>query len=296
MSAMPRNKPVPNKREILWVNGGRTCYWCGISTRLANGHGWDVATADHIIPEYKGGTRADSNLVSACSLRNNRRNYEGQVGLPDGSLLGRYPLQKEFKDRLFMFNHRRIAVIKKGEFVFVLQFEPEEIDTFVKRYNPAQDDHAFLAGRRIAAGEDYGRNNLKNIMTWKSPRRVALLDKNTDDHISDALKSAAGPNTPKNAVTTLIALHGVGIPMASAILTALNPEQYTVLDYHALASLGFSNWPDTVAFYVQYLEACRGLAAGCGVSLRNLDRALYQRDKEKEQKARKRRCTPRSQG
>jgi hypothetical protein len=78
------------------------------------------------------------------------------------------------------------------------------------------------------------------------------------------------------AVAVLTALHGVGIPMASAILTAINPERYTVLDFRALESLGITNWPENVAFYVFYLEACRELAAKHGKSLRTLDRALWQ--------------------
>ena len=82
------------------------------------------------------------------------------------------------------------------------------------------------------------------------------------------------------AVAVLTALRGVGIPMASAILTAINPERYTVLDFRALESLGIKNWRDSFAFYVTYLEACRELAARHGKSLRTLDRALWQWSKE----------------
>ena len=179
---------------------------------------------------------------------------------------------------------------------FTLQFAPSEIDALAERYGASQDDDALLAGKRIASGEDYSRDNLKVIVDWKSPRREALIDDNKDDHIEIALKFAAAPSTPEAmAVAVLTALHGVGIPMASAILTAINPDRYTVLDFRALESLGVMNWPDTVEFYVHYLEACRELAAKHGKSLRNLDRALWQWSWERSQEARQDRISDTSQ-
>lgn len=159
---------------------------------------------------------------------------------------------------------------------FVLQFDPLEIDALAERYGTDYDDKALHAGKRIASG-DYSRDNLMVIVNWKSSRRAALLVENKDDEIGIALQFALAPATPEAmAVAVLTALRGVGIPMASAILTAINPDKYTVLDFRALESLGVENWPDTMAFYVRYLEACRELAAKHGVSLRSLDRALWQ--------------------
>jgi hypothetical protein len=107
---------------------------------------------------------------------------------------------------------------------FTLQFDPPEIDALVERYNPVQDENALHAGRRIASG-DYSRESLKVIVNWKSHRRAALIDKNKDNHIAVALQFATAATTPETmAIAVLTALHGVGIPMASAILTAIDPE------------------------------------------------------------------------
>lgn len=163
---------------------------------------------------------------------------------------------------------------------FALQFAPAEIDALAERYGAAQDDDALDAGRRIASG-DYSLENLRIIVKWKSPRPAALIEQNTQNDIAVALQFASAPTTPEAmAVAVLTALHGVGIPMASAILMAINPERYTVLDFRALGSLGITNWPDTFAFYVAYLEVCRELAAKHGRSLRTLDRALWQWSQE----------------
>jgi hypothetical protein len=100
-----RAKRQPGKRKWLWHREGEICYWCRRPTRyLKKGHAWNMATIDHILPRYKGGTRDDSNLVSACRLCNNRRDYEDHLGLLDGSLLGSYPPKK--KQRLL---HRSMA-------------------------------------------------------------------------------------------------------------------------------------------------------------------------------------------
>ena len=164
---------------------------------------------------------------------------------------------------------------------FALQFDSSEIDALAERYGYAQDNKVMDAGKRIASGENT-RENLKVIANWKSPRRAALIDTNSDHEIAIALQFAAAPITPESmAVAVLTALHGVGIPMASAILTAIDPERYTVLDFRALESLGIKKWPDSFGFYVAYLEACRELAAKHGKSLRTLDRALWQWSKER---------------
>ena len=57
--------------------------------------------------------------------------------------------------------------------------------------------------------------------------------------------------------------------------------KYTIIDYRALESLGVSEWPDTVDYYLAYLAACRELVRRYNKSLRTLDRALWQWSKER---------------
>jgi hypothetical protein len=81
-------------------------------------------------------------------------------------------------------------------------------------------------------------------------------------------------------VAVLCGLRGVEIPVASAILTAIDPERYTIIDFRALESLGVKSSWHTVDSYLAYLEQCRELARQNTVSLRELDRALWQWSKE----------------
>jgi hypothetical protein len=164
---------------------------------------------------------------------------------------------------------------------FVLQFDQSEITGLAARYGPEQDDEAFEAGSNIRDG-NYSRENLKVIVRWKSARKIAFIDDNTDVEIARALRFATDPRTSeKSAVETLDKLHGVGVPMASAILTTVHPDKYTVIDVRALEALGVTNWPnDSIDYYVSYLRRCRELAHTHRVDLRTLDRALWQWSKE----------------
>lgn len=84
--------PLPTRRELLWITEGKKCHWCGQPTRLCSEVSPDQATVEHIISRGRGGTDDPSNLASACCLCNQRRAYEDQVGLPDGKLLGVFPI------------------------------------------------------------------------------------------------------------------------------------------------------------------------------------------------------------
>lgn len=143
---------------------------------------------------------------------------------------------------------------------------------------------AFEAGESIRNG-DYSLVNLEAVVRWKSERVVHYLIANSTEKIRRALAVAASPSsTTEAAVKALLELHGVDIPVASAILATIFPERYTVLDFHALEALGHAR--HDVHFYEEYLEFCRRLAESNIVQpqrdlpgptpLRALDRALWE--------------------
>ncbi len=148
------------------------------------------------------------------------------------------------------------------------------------------ENEAFEAGRAIR--EDKAEHTLKNveaIIRWKSERTVPFLIRNSDEMIRRALAVAVSPDaTTETAVKALTELHGVDLPVASAILAAIFPERYTVLDYRALEALGHAQ--HDVRFYEEYLDFCKRLAESNIVSpqselpaptpLRTLDRALWE--------------------
>ncbi len=144
---------------------------------------------------------------------------------------------------------------------------------------------AFEAGEAIRKKGEYTLANLEAIVRWKSERVVHYLIGNSNEKIRRALAIAASPeSTTESAVRALLELHGVDLPVASAILAAIYPERYTVLDFRALEALGHSR--HDVHFYEEYLAFCKRLAESNIVKpqselpaptpLRALDRALWE--------------------
>jgi hypothetical protein len=141
---------------------------------------------------------------------------------------------------------------------------------------------AFDAGEAIRSGE-YTLTNLEAIVRWKSERVVHYLIGNSTEKIRRSLSIAAAPDTStEDAVKALLDLQAVDLPVASAILAAIFPERYTVLDFRALEALGHAR--HDVRFYEEYLAFCKRLAESNIVKpqdglpaptpLRTIDRAL----------------------
>jgi hypothetical protein len=132
------------------------------------------------------------------------------------------------------------------------------------------------AGRAIRAG-DYRHGHLATIYEWKTKGRGRnRLLRNSRREVAEALRLATTAKTERAAVAVLLGLHGVNVPVASAILTVVHPRRYTIIDFRALEALGSKTRDRSLGFYLKYLAACRTIARSWGVSLRDLDRALWQ--------------------
>lgn len=177
--------------------------------------------------------------------------------------------------------------------VAYFQLQPAEADLqdLAEQYWKKADEKqheletaAFEAGEAIRNG-DFSLANLEAIVRWKSERAVQFLIGNSNEKIRRVLAIAAAPDaSTETAVKALLELHGVDITVASAILAAIYPERYTVLDFRVLEALGQPR--HDVHFYEEYLAFCNRLAESNIVKpqnelpgatpLRTLDRALWE--------------------
>jgi hypothetical protein len=167
------------------------------------------------------------------------------------------------------------------------RFTRFEIDELVaRRQQTVGESDAFEAGKRIASG-DYSCGNLRVVVDWKTEcrflqREMSLLDENSEVMVATALRSAATADEPQGAIEALVrgsgkGLHGIGVPVASAILTTINPEKYTIIDFQVLKALGVGDkLKGRVDYYLAYLSKCRELASEFKVNLRAMDHALWQ--------------------
>ncbi len=143
---------------------------------------------------------------------------------------------------------------------------------------------AYDAGASIRAGE-HTLANLETIVRWKSERMVHYLIGNSNESIRGVLAIAASPDaSTENAINALVNLRGIDISIASAVMAAIYPERYAVLDFRALEALGHAR--HDVHFYTEYNNALKHLAE-CGIVnpqeglpaptvLHALERALWQ--------------------
>jgi hypothetical protein len=119
------------------------------------------------------------------------------------------------------------------------------------------------------------------VCAWKTVRSRPKVAANTEAAVVDATGRALAAGDEATRIAALLELEGVGVPTASTLLYFAFPDDYPILDVRALESLGVkprSTYP--VSFWLEYLEACRALARRTGVSLRTLDKALWQYSKE----------------
>jgi hypothetical protein len=133
--------------------------------------------------------------------------------------------------------------------------------------------------------EDRGRitvDELSTIYRWKSPRSVHHAAANDPLYVEEVTRTALTTASERLRVEALMLLRGCSWPMASVILHWFHKERYPILDFRALWSLGVDA---TIVrygfeFWQAYVAACRRLADVHGLSMRELDRALWQYSKE----------------
>jgi hypothetical protein len=166
--------------------------------------------------------------------------------------------------------------------VFELQFPAEQVPDLAARF-PVVDESACEAAGAAARGRGYYRRaEFVLVCAWKTVRSTPKVALNTAPAVRAATRRALADPDEAARMQALLSLAGVGVPTASTLLYFAFPALYPILDVRALESLGVrprSTYP--IAFWLEYLAACRVLASDCDVSLRTLDKALWQWSKER---------------
>jgi hypothetical protein len=166
--------------------------------------------------------------------------------------------------------------------VFEIQFPPELVPELAARF-PSTDDSALeIIGAAARARGYYRRREFLVACAWKTPRSAPRVALNSEPEVRAATRRALADPDEAARMQALLGLSGVGVPTASTLLYFAFPALYPILDVRALESLGVtprSQYP--LSFWLGYLEACRALAARCEVSIRTLDKALWQWSKER---------------
>lgn len=164
---------------------------------------------------------------------------------------------------------------------FTLRFRSSEIGAFADAYEYGQSDVEIrkLAVRPRERGY-YTKAEFLRVCYWKSRRTQPLCASNAARHVEVITRAALTSALERVRIETVLTLRGVSWPTASVLLHFGHADEYPILDYRALWSLGYDKPPPyTFEFWAQYVSFCRALAKRSGVSVRTLDRALWQYSK-----------------
>jgi hypothetical protein len=175
---------------------------------------------------------------------------------------------------------------------FKLLFGPEEIRKWASRYSytssNADADLEKVIEREISPSVRekgfYKKDEFLTLCRWKSPRIVHNCERNEPSFVEAATGAAFNSTHEHLRIAVLTHLSGVSWPVASVLLHFGHREPYPILDFRALWSVSVDA-PSQYDFdlWWPYVEYCRSLALDSGVSMRTLDRALWQYSKENQQ-------------
>lgn len=165
------------------------------------------------------------------------------------------------------------------EINFKLQFDQKDIFYWAQRY-PINEDFQVekIIAPRVRMFGYYTKPEFLVMCHWKSPRTKPIVESNEENFIKEVTEIALSTKNEKLRIKILTLLSGVSWPTASVLLHYGYDNLYPILDIRALESLGVDAMQVVYNFELwwKYTLFCRELANEANVSLRTLDRALWQ--------------------
>ncbi len=169
------------------------------------------------------------------------------------------------------------------------------LDALLARELVREEEPATAALIRALAGVRrrgaFTRAEFLRMCRWKSPRAQHLWEANSAARVRAVSRAALATRDERIRMARLTGLSGVGVPMASAILTLIDPRRYGVLDIRAwqllfaLRSVAANRRGQgfTLAQWQQYLAALRHHARRLRVTARAIEYTLFLCHRKRQQ-------------
>ncbi len=165
---------------------------------------------------------------------------------------------------------------------FHLKFSERDIGYWAGRYDydektvlpivPIVKDRGFLTEQEFFT-----------VCRWKTPRSQPRCRTNSPEFIHEITKCSLSVSEERLRIEVLTLLNGVSWPTASVILHFFHHDPYPIMDYRALWSLNTTVPKQyNYEFWRRYTDCCRGISERCHISMRMVDRALWQFSKENQ--------------
>ena len=136
----------------------------------------------------------------------------------------------------------------------------------------------------------FNKPEFLRMCSWKSPRPRRLYQSNPSARVRSVSIKVFAAESEKEKIELLTSLKGVGIPVASAILTLTDPQAYGVIDIRVWQQLyrfgAVTKRPSGTGFsfdnWLEFLERLRDLSQRFNRSVRDVERALFAHHKENQ--------------
>ena len=161
---------------------------------------------------------------------------------------------------------------------FKLRFLPGRIGNWADKYGDEMDDAEPIRIGPLAQRRGFlEQDEFLAIARWKTPRTQPLCASNPPPFVREVTRVAFATSNERLAIEVLTLLRGVSWPTASVFLHFCSARPYPILDFRALWSLSCAAPAAGYNFQLwqAYVECARELAQTSGVSMRELDRALW---------------------
>ena len=167
-----------------------------------------------------------------------------------------------------------------------IRFKEEKIIDLSNRFEYQTDQSLYKISRSAKEKKYLTKQEFSEICAWKTPRSKPRIASNQEEYIKEISKIALTTNSDQLRIEILTLLNGVGWPTASTILHFCHVEEFPILDFRALYSLGYDSIPKkyTFQFWKKYTDYCRHLSKKLDLDLRTIDRGLWQYSKENQNK------------
>ncbi len=166
---------------------------------------------------------------------------------------------------------------------FRLRIPLAQVERWATRYDASQDAEIEQGVvPRVKKVGWFSKPDFLTVTRWKSPRSQSRCASNPEGYIKAVTQTALATPNEQLRIEILTLLQGVSWPTASVLLHFAHTDPYPILDVRALWSVGVDTLPRayTFDFWHRYTQFCRELAGRCKVTMRTLDRALWQYSKE----------------
>ena len=165
-----------------------------------------------------------------------------------------------------------------------LRMPESELTTWASRYSyPGEAEIEKRVGPNARARGYLQRDEFLELCRWKTPRSQPRCATNGEDYVRDVTRVALAATNEELKIRVLLLLAGVSWPTASVILHFCDEGAYPILDFRALWSVGYRRVPPyTFLLWWEYTRFIRAISKRTGLSMRTIDRALWQYSKDRQ--------------